>query len=467
MLWNSSSVLLSHLIWLARSVVVARLLAPDDFGLWGMALTVLTAATALTNVGFEASVILKKFSGEEEQARYLDTVWTAGLCRNLLLTAALLASARPVARFYGNEELTDVLAALSLLPLIQGFQNIGLILLRKEVSFRRNSWFEQANNVCSTVITVGLALRLRDVRALVWGQLSGAAVAVLLSYLFHPHRPRLSFDKTAFGQAFNFGKYLFVIGLMTYLTTTADNVVVGKYLGAAALGAYVLAYNFANLPVGLVGGTLNSVSLPAYAELHARSPERLGEAFQRVFTVGAALLVFVNVPLLILADEIVLVLFGAKWAAAAPVLRVLALVGFFRGHLQIVSPLIVSVRGPAPETVAKVVEAVIFLSILFPLTLRYGTVGAAWAGVVVYFITIVIRFWMVSALAPKVFGECLRVFLLTLAAGAVGAAAGALAMSLAGDGLTRLVFGGAVCVAVSAGAMLLAIPGLGRLAVSR
>ena len=266
--WNSSSVLVSHLIWLARSIIVARLLAPDDFGLWGMALTVLAAGTALTNVGLEGSIILKKFANDDEHKRYLNTVWTAGLIRNLLLTLALLLSVRPVSQFYGAD-ISGVLAALSFLPLINGFQNIGLVLLRKEVSFRKNSWFEQANNVCSTAIIVGLALWLRDVRALVWGQLLGAACGVVLSYLFHSFRPRFMLDRTAFGEAFRFGKFIFVIGVTTYVTTMADNIVVGNYPGAAALGAYVLAYNFTNLSVGIVSGTLNDVSLPAYSELQA------------------------------------------------------------------------------------------------------------------------------------------------------------------------------------------------------
>lgn len=444
---------------------MARLLAPDDFGLWGMALTVLAAATALTNVGLESSIIVQKFSSDEERARYLNTVWTAGLVRNLGLTVVLLLAVGPTASFYGAD-VSGVLAALSFLPLINGFQNIGLVLLRKEVSFRKNAWFEQTNNVCSTALMVGLALWLRDVRALVWGQLLGALISVVLSYVFHPFRPRLMFDKTAFKDAFRFGKYLLVIGLMTYLTTMADNIVVGKYLGAAALGAYVLAYNFTNLSVGIISGTLNDVSLPAYAELQANAPERLDEAFLRVFSVGAIVLTLINVPLLILADEIVLLLFGAKWAAAGPVLRVLALLGFFRGYLQIVSPLILSLKGPAPETRAKVFETVIFLSLLVPMTLRYGTVGAAWAGVIVYFITILIRFWIVRGLAPRVFRKSVHIFALTLLSGTLGALAGVVLMRVSANDVVRLISGGSISVVVIAATLLLAMPGSGRLMLS-
>ena len=464
-LWNSSSVFASHSIWIARSIVVARLLAPEDFGLWGMALTVIAAGTALTNIGFESSIILKKFSNDEEQTRYLNTVWTAGLLRSLGLTAALLLAAGPVARFY-RADVLGALTVLSFLPLISGFQNVGLVLLRKEITFRTNAWFEQANNVMATAISIGLALWLRDVRALVWGQVLGTATSVLLSYFFHPFRPQFSLDRKSFGEAFTFGKFIFVIGLLTYVTTMADNIVVGKYVGAAALGTYVLAYNFTNLSVGIVSTTLNDVSLPAYAELHANSPERLHPAFLKMFSVGAVLLTIINVPLLILADEIVLLLFGARWLAAAPILRVLALLGFFRGYLQIVAPLIISIRGPAPEMKAKIFESIIFLAILIPLTLRYGVVGAAWAGVIVYLVTVMIRFWLIRRVAPQIFTRCIQVFGLTLFAGTVGSIAGILLMTLSANDLVRLVSGGSMALVVIVGTMWFMMPGTARLMLS-
>ena len=85
-----------------------------------------------------------------------------------------------------------------------------------------------------------------------------------MSYAFHPYRPRFAFDREVFKRAFDFGKYMFVIGVTTYVTTMVDNVVVRRLLGAAALGVYVVAYNLASLPIGMINGILGSVTFPAY-----------------------------------------------------------------------------------------------------------------------------------------------------------------------------------------------------------
>jgi len=99
---SAASAVLTQAVGLARSVVLARLLAPDDYGLFGMALTVSGALTVLTSFGLDFSLVARKFSGEGELEKHLDTVWTAELLRKLLLALLVLAAAYPTARFYGS-----------------------------------------------------------------------------------------------------------------------------------------------------------------------------------------------------------------------------------------------------------------------------------------------------------------------------------------------------------------------------
>ncbi|HEY0407983.1 MAG TPA: lipopolysaccharide biosynthesis protein [Pyrinomonadaceae bacterium] len=460
--WSATSVILSYALALVRSIIIARLLAPGDFGLFGMAATLLGALASLTNMGLDASLIARKFSNDEDLAAHLNTVWTAELVRRFLLTLLLLAFVFPAAKFYGDARLILILPLVSLTPLIEGFQNIGLIIFRKRVSFRRIVWFEQTSSLVSALIALTLAVWTRNVWALVLGQLLSTLASVLLSYLFHPYRPRLAFDKNAFRQTFNFGKHMLLISLTAYITTTVDNVLLGKWFGAMILGVYVLAYNLASLPVNIIGGVVGSVVFPAYAELKAKGGERLEAAFERVLMISAALLMIVTVPLLLLADEIVLLLYGAKWAAAAPLLRVLALIGFWRGLLQIIAPLIISVRGPAPEAKAKTVEALGFLLLLYPLTKNYGALGAAWAGVIIYLLTILIRCWLIRTFAPGASKRMITIVAATLCAGLCGVVCGALALTLAETMFVRLIFGGAVSIAVMIVSLLLMLPDLRR-----
>lgn len=442
-LGRGASTLLGGGVALARSVVLARLLAPDDFGLFGMALTVTGAASALTSAGLDSSLVVGKYSDEEEFARNLNTVWTVDLLRRLLVTALLLALTGASARFYADARLAPVLAVISLTPLVQGLQNPGLIILWKKVSFGRLVRFEQATNLLAAASAVALAFWTRSVWALAASQVFGAAGGVALSYAFHPHRPRLALDRRALRRALGFGKYVFVVGALTYVTTTFDNVVVGRELGAGLLGVYVVAYGLASLPVGVVVSVLGEVLLPAYAELKSRGRSReLEAAFARVLSTTSALLAVITVPAALVADEIVLVLYGREWAAAGAVLRVLMLVGFCRGLMQVVSPLLLALRGPRPEAAAKLFETLLFLAVLYPLVKGYGAVGAAWAGALVYAVTLANRLLLLRGPLPGAYRGLMRAAAATLVAAVAGAACGVAALALVGGAGARLAAGG-------------------------
>jgi len=461
---SALSVALTQALALARSVVLARLLAPGDFGLFGMALTVTGALAVLTSFGLDTAIVARDFQDERELSLHLDTVWTAEIVRKALLALLLVAAAYPTARFYGSAELVPVLCALAAAPVIQSFQNIGLLRHQKRVEFRRLVLLEQLTNVSATLAAVAVAFWTRDVWALVWSQLLSATAAVLISYALDSYRPRPRFDRAALRQALGFGKWMFVVGVTAYVTTTADNVVVGRMLGAAALGVYVLAYNLASMPVEAVARTIGGVLFPAYVEAGAREGDnklrdgvglihndgapvrdanaRLEGALARTFTATAALLTVVAVLLVLLADDAVRLLYGMKWAGAAPVLRVLALVCFSRGLLQTLAPFVVSARGPRLEARAKLFESALFLAALYPLTLAYGLTGAAWAGACVYAIALVVRLWLVRLCAPRATGGLVRTLLRSLAAGAFGVVAGSHAATLVASPPARLLAAG-------------------------
>lgn len=134
-IWNAISVSSTYLSGLVRSIVMARLLMPDDFGLIGMALTVVAGLNALTTIGLDISVIKTKFKNDEELSTHLDTIWTVDLIRRIILSILLAVLAYPAARFYREDRVHQILLLFSLLPFIQGFQNIGLLIYRKQIDF--------------------------------------------------------------------------------------------------------------------------------------------------------------------------------------------------------------------------------------------------------------------------------------------------------------------------------------------
>lgn len=459
--WVAASMLLTQAIALGRSVITARLLSPDDFGLFSMAATAVMMLSALTAVSLDHAITSRDLEAEGGRLRtQLDATWTAELVRRLVVTLLLAAVVYPAARFYGRSELILLLPVTALVPLLQGLQNAGLVILRNQITFARLFWNELAGVIASAVVTVALALAVRSVWALVCGQLAGALAGVIVSYFLHPYRPKVVFDGEVFRQALHFGKYATVIGVAAYLTTTADNVLIGRLFGSGVLGVYAVAYSLASMPAAVVMGAVGRATFPAYAELAAQGLRRVGPAFNRSLAAGSALLMLVTVPMFLLAPEIVSVLYGQKWVAAGAVLRVLSLVGLTRGMVVIISYLHMGLSKPRHVAAGKVIETIVFLALLYPFTSRYGIMGAAYAGIISYLVALFNRVLSVRQLIPLAFGRALLIIFVSLASGVCSVAAGWLVLNIVVGDWPRLIAGGTVSMALSSVLLYWLTPGL-------
>jgi O-antigen/teichoic acid export membrane protein len=243
----------------------------------------------------------------------------------------------------------------------------------------------------------------------------------------------------------------------------ADNVLLGRLYSATILGTYVIAYNLAVLPLHGIGVAIVNVTFPAYAEIaderasgkeNSPSGRRLERAFVRVFAASSTLLTVTAAVLLLLGDEIIIFLYGRKWIPAGTILRILAVLVFCKGHGILVSPLVVSLRGLAPDAKIKMIEAAIFLALLYPLTSRYGALGAAWAGAIAFFVMMVNRLRVAAALLPNIAGVLVRTVFSAAVACAAATALGALAIDSVARVSARLLLGGSVIAIVATGVML-------------
>jgi lipopolysaccharide exporter len=440
--WNVSSSLIGELIRFVRSIVLARLLVPEDFGLFGMALTMVAAMNALTTLGLGRTIVANKFDTTDELKAHLDTVWSVELIRGFVIALVVSASAFPVSRFYGQAQLKVIIPILGLATLVQGCQNIGLLILRKEISFARIFWYEVTTNTAGIALTVALAVVMRNVWALVIGLLLTAALGTILSYIFHSYRPRLAFEPHALRRALSLGKLTLVIAVASYVTNMADNVMVGRLLGTAALGNYSLAFNIASAPISVLVFSLGTVLFPAYAEITTQRPKSLELAFTKVFSIALMIMVTITVPLFLLASEVVELLFGARWTAAGTVLQVLALVIPLRGLSLIISNFFWGLNRPKEVTVGTTLEAVVFLVALYPLIKTFGLTGAAWAGMIAYAFACVNRLTALNRIIPGISSKLVRISLSTLAAAGAGLLIAGVSLRFLTSPLPRVILGG-------------------------
>ena len=347
-----------------------------------------------------------------------------------------------MSRFYGQPQLKVIIPILGLVTLVQGFQNIGLVILRKEISFARIFWYELATNVAGIALTVALAVVMRNVWALVIGLLLTAALGTVLSYVFHSYRPRLAFEKIALRRALSLGKFTLVIAVASYVTNMADNVMVGRLLGTGALGNYSLAFNIASAPISVLVFSLGTVLFPAYAEITSQHPKRLEQAFTKVFSISLMIMVTIAVPLFLLAGEVVQLLFGGRWTTAGTVLRVLALVIPLRGlssdHFHCFLGLEQAKRSGGGKNSGSGCLSCCTLSV----DKAFGLTGAAWAGVIAYGFACVNRLIALNKIIPGISSKLFRISLSTVAAAGAGLLIAGVSLTFITSPLPRVILGG-------------------------
>jgi O-antigen/teichoic acid export membrane protein len=225
--WMVALKLSERAFGLVSTVVLARVLIPEDFGLVAMATAVLAIVELLQALGFDITLIRTPDARRE----HYDTAWTLNLMLAATCALLLVLSAHHAARFYHDPRVEPVIWALAAGVLASGFENIGIVALRKELEFQREFWFRLTKKVITIIVTLSCALALRSYWALVIGMICSRIFGVGLSYVFHPYRPRLSLAEAR--SFVGFSKWLLLGSVLGVLRTRGAHLLVGRWWAAS------------------------------------------------------------------------------------------------------------------------------------------------------------------------------------------------------------------------------------------
>lgn len=364
--------LLDRGIGLASTVVLARLLAPSDFGLIAMAMMLIAALQLLFAFSFDVHLIQKADAGRAE----FDTVWTCNVLFGIAVAIILAAVAHFMAGFYHEPRLEAVIYTLALGCAAFGFSNIGPVMFRREMRFDREFKFMLCKRMAPVLVTVPVALWLHSYWALALGQLTGTLVAVGLSYYMSSYRPRFSLEKRS--ELFGASKWLVINNLLAFLNGRAADFVIGRFAGPAGLGVYTISSEISTLPTTELVAPINRAAFPGYARL-AHDLAKLRDSFLNVISMIALFAVPAGFGIVALADMLVPAFLGWKWLDAVPLIQILAVYGVLGALQTNISYVYLAVGRPRLITVVALMQFVLFMALLLPATWYYGATGAAWA----------------------------------------------------------------------------------------
>jgi len=309
----------------AGTVVLARLLTPADYGLVGMVTVVVNFAAMFKDAGLSVATVQKDQITREQ----ISTLFWINVLISGVLGLCVLAGAPLIAWFYGKPELTAVTVALSFSFIISGLTIQHQALLQRHMRFGSLASMQIVTQVFYLVVTISLALMGWRYWALVVGGIATTLAGTLLTYIYCPWIPQRWRRGTGARDMLTFGGHLTGFSFVNYFARNADGILIGKLIGAQALGIYGKAYQLLMLPISMVSGPLSGVAVPAMSRLSG-DRDRLHRYYLRVLRMLSLIAGPIAGISYVASNEIVSVLLGPRWSPVGDVFRYLAISGLLQ-----------------------------------------------------------------------------------------------------------------------------------------
>ncbi|MBV9375265.1 MAG: lipopolysaccharide biosynthesis protein [Alphaproteobacteria bacterium] len=391
--WTVGTQLTIQAIGMLSTMILARLLVPADFGLVALATTLSGALQAVTEFSFDQALIQNQSAGRREY----DTAWTLSICRNAILAAALVAGAGLITSSFGDQRLEPVVYWLALGTFFNGFQNIAVVDFRKKLAFHRDLVFLVIGKIGPTVVMVPLAFLWRDYWALVAGIVAGSVFRVALSFAMQSYRPRITF--AGWRELIHFSKWLVLSNLCIFVWGRSSTLILGKLAGADSIGVFSISENIAEIASTNLLMPLRRAILPGYAKLSG-DIERLHDVFVDIFAVVFLVSAPVTLGIGLVANPLVRIMLGLQWLETIPLIQVLCVAEFLRLITAAASPIYIATGRPQYMMVLYGGGAIATVPLLIYGVAHAGTLGAAYAMLVVAVLSAALDFFLVNRLLP-------------------------------------------------------------------
>ena len=314
--WAVVSFGANRLLVFVSTLVLARLLVPADFGVVAAGLTVMAFLEVALDLGMSAAIVYQQENGHSHG---VTVAFTLNLAACTVLAGLNLLLAPVLAEFFREPDSVAIFRALSIFILLRGFGAVQNALLQRDLRFREKAIAELTRALTRGVVGVVLAFAGFGAWALVWALILGEGAGTAVAWARTRFRPRLQFDWRTAGPLLRYGLPVAALQLLSQLGTNSDYLVVGHRLGPIALGIYVIAFRLPELLLSNVYWIFSSVAFPVFSLARSQDTSLFRGAMLRALRLITLFGFPVSVGLALVSRDLVPVLFGAQWdAAAAP-----------------------------------------------------------------------------------------------------------------------------------------------------
>ena len=316
--WTIGWRLATRLIGFISTLILVRLLTPEDFGIVSISIGFFQALDLVAGFGIEGAII----RADRADRLVYDAGFTINVVRGLATSIVLSASAIPIAHFFGNMHLVAVIYVLAAAWAMSAFQNVGIVEFRRNLAFDMEFKIQIIPRVLALAVTIPAAFIWHSHWALIGGIVATRVITVILSYIMHPYRPRLGVAGMKYIFGFSFWEWL--IGMLNLVGGRADTIIIGRLLGAGAVGVYGVGGEIAALPSSEIVAPLCRVLFSGFVA-DRREGNDGSETMLRVLSLLALVTFPLSVGLSLVAYPVIKLGFGGAWVGAVPLVQVLGI----------------------------------------------------------------------------------------------------------------------------------------------
>ena len=377
-LWSAIEITARYGMQFVVTVVLARILAPADFGLIAMLLVFTTIGALLANSGFGTALVQRQHTTADEET----TVFFLTLAISGVVAAALFIAAPAIAGLYSQPGLTALTRLFVWVLPLGALSAVPDAILTRTLNFRARASAEVIASTAAGCIAVALAWRGYGAWSIAWQAIISTGLRTLFLWVFSGWRPLGRFHLPASRKLFGFGGYMLMTNLLDVAATRLQSLLIGLLFDSRTLGYYAVAQNTQQAPTSFIAGILNRVGLPLFSSV-AHEKRRLLGALRLSLRVSMFLFVPCMLGIAIIAKPLIGLLYGARWLPAAPLLTVLAL-GASVWPLHVLNLAAISAQGRSDLFfklgLVKKIVAIILVLVASPagaLAIAWSTVAAS------------------------------------------------------------------------------------------
>lgn len=358
---------------LGSTMILARILSPEDYGINAMAVAITGFANIFSYLGLSTATIQRAEINHEQ----VSTLFWINVLMGIILSVIIASLAPAAAWFYNTSEMLEVLLALSIVFLITGLSIQHSALLTRQMRFYSIAKIRVFSMLSGLLVAIAMAHYGAGYWALVFNTLTSVTCSTICFWFACRWIPGRPSRNAGVGSMIKFGLDLVVFNVVSYFSSNLDNILIGRYHGSGALGLYSKAYQLLMLPVTNLRDPMVSVAMPALSRLQAYP-----EHYRHYYMKCVSLLAFISMPIVVFmfscSDLLIDFLLGSQWHGASAIFKILAVAALIQPIIGTLGMVLIS-NGKSRMNLKLGVAKAVVISSSFFFGLPWGAKGVAMA----------------------------------------------------------------------------------------